>query len=364
MSPKFLFKHLYMFLRDSKIDIRIRMIYFLEYATLVACVLGAFFMMIMKQSFFSMIPNFILLVMSVLAIYLCHAKKKYDLSAFIMILGCANISLPWMYFSAGGSNSGMPIWFVFGLVVTCMMSDRRIRSVMAAVTIVEDLICIAVGHFYPETVAPLVGKDAVFIDFIESYAVACTFLSVMLIIYINTYDNQRQRLMEQSIELGKLMKTDVLTGVYNRRAYYDEINLYKDGKDLENLVLVAMDVNGLKKVNDKNGHAAGDEYIKCAANAATEALSSWGHVFRTGGDEFTAILHCSKADADSIEDKIKEAIASDMNPWKDEMTMAVGVICVDEMPGAGLEEIEKIADKRMYENKAAFYRTIGVDRRK
>jgi len=357
-------KRIFAYLSDQTIDIRIRMMYFLEYASFGVCLIGTTCMILLKQSFVSMIPNGVLFIISLVSLYFSNVKKKYTISTLFMIIGCANIAVPWMFFSAGGNESGMHMWFLFSVVVTCMMATGRVRILMAVITIVEDTACICIDQLFPNAVAPLVGENAVFYDRLQSFAVVCVCLAVMLSIYIITYDNQSKKLEAQSIELKKLTLTDALTGVYNRHAFYEEINSYKDSSQAGNLVLVAMDVNGLKNVNDQLGHFAGDDYIVAAAKVISEAMEEYGHIFRTGGDEFMAILHCSREEAHSLENRLGKCIANQNNSWSDTMSIAIGVVCCEENPDIAIVEIEKLADKRMYENKAAYYRKKGIDRRK
>lgn len=363
MNLKFVFKHMLEYFNDQSVDIRIRMLYFLEYVSFIACFVGTICMILLNQSLVSMIPNIILFVMSFVSLYFSHIKKKYDLSALIMIIGCANIAVPWMFFSAGGNDSGMHIWLIFSVVVTCMMARGKMRVLIAAVTIIEDLACLCIGQFWPETVTPLVGENAEFYDELQSFAVVCVCLAFMLTIYITTYDNQRRKLESQSLELRTLMQTDPLTGVFNRRAYYEEIHGYQSSNQAGNLVLVAMDVNGLKKINDQMGHAAGDDYICTAAKIIGQAFGNCGSIFRTGGDEFMAVLHCSVEEAHGFEERLNQCIAAPDNSWADKMAIAVGIVCCEENPDVDFKEIEKLADKRMYENKAAYYRKNGIDRR-
>lgn len=364
MKIKSLFKQGFSYLKDQSVDIRIRLLFFMEYASLIACLIGTGCMILLKQSVMSMVPNFVLFITSFLALYFSHVKKKYNLSSFIEILGCANIAVPWMFFSAGGNDSGMHIWFIFSIVVTCLMSDGKIRIFMSTATILQHIACICMGHFYPETISPLVGENAEFFDQLQSFAVACAFLAVMLIIYITTYENQRRKLEIQSIELRNIMQTDALTGLFNRHAYYNEINAYKNSRDTDDLVLVAMDLNGLKKINDLSGHSAGDEYICAAAKVITRALGQYGHIFRTGGDEFMAILHCSEDETHNFENRINECIADSDISWTEQMSVAVGIVCCSENPNADFSELEKLADARMYENKTLYYRKNNIERRK
>lgn len=363
MKPQNLVQKVLKYLNNQSIDIRVRMMYFLEYAVLIACATGTICMILLNQPVHSMLPNIGLFVLSFIGLYISHVKKNYGLASFILILGCANITVPWMFFTAGGNKSGMHIWFVFSIVVTCMMSVGKIRIFMSAITIVEDLACICIAQFFPEFVTPLIGENAEFYDQFQSFAVCCASLTVMLIIYIATYDKQRLQLQAQSEELLKLMQTDALTGVYNRRAYYDEMNVYKNGEEIEDLFLVSLDVNGLKRVNDSMGHAAGDNYLCEASKVISQALGQYGHVFRTGGDEFMAIVRCSAEEAKKFETKINESIASLESPWAEKMAIAVGTVGFAEIADFDIAEIEKLADKRMYENKALYYRRSGIDRR-
>lgn len=352
------------YLKNQSIDIRIRMMFFLEYAILLACSIGTVCMILLKQPVSSMFPNIVLFVMSFAGLYLSHARKMYDMSIFLLVIGCANFAVPWMFFSAGGNDSGMPIWFVFSVVVTCMLSSGKTRILLSGVTIIEDIICIFIGQFYPNTVTRLIGENAEFYDEVQSYGVVCIFLAMILSIYIATYDSQRRKLEEQGKELLRLMQTDALTGMYNRRAYYDEVLSYKNSGMPEDLVLVAMDVNGLKRVNDTLGHAAGDDYICAAAKAMTSAMGEYGRIFRIGGDEFTAILHCSKEEAVGLDERLKECIANSDSSWSDKMTIATGIVYCSDESDADFVSVEKLADKKMYDNKSAFYRENGIERRR
>ena len=78
--------------------------------------------------------------------------------------------------------------------------------------------------------------------------------------------------------------------------------------------MFSVDVNGLKKVNDTKGHTAGDELIKGAANCLTLAVGNNGKVYRTGGDEFMAVLFTENPEKirdeikNKADDKIKELV--------------------------------------------------------
>ncbi len=157
--------------------------------------------------------------------------------------------------------------------------------------------------------------------------------------------------------------TDELTGFFNRHAYEDDVAaLNKDGMK-ENFVYVSMDVNSLKMVNDSFGHEAGDEIIVGACECMKQCFGSYGKLYRTGGDEFAALIY---ADAQHLED-IKKDIAEVTGKWhgtlNDNLAISCGYVAYSEVPGMSLHEIAVLADKRMYEDKSAYYRRKGIDRR-
>lgn len=156
---------------------------------------------------------------------------------------------------------------------------------------------------------------------------------------------------------------DELTGLYNRRAYEEDILEYSNKAIGEDFVYASIDVNGLKIVNDEIGHAAGDELIKGAADCMKNVFGSYGKVYRTGGDEFVSIffagpeqLNSVKRDLDNITEKWSGELVSSLS-------LSAGYVSKCEFKDETVLEIAKIADKRMYQAKSAHYAKKGVDRR-
>ena len=158
--------------------------------------------------------------------------------------------------------------------------------------------------------------------------------------------------------------TDNLTHCYNRRAYESDLLSYADTPPEQDFVYVSMDVNGLKTVNDMNGHAAGDELLLGAADCMRKCFSSYGRVYRLGGDEFVAMITVERKQLD----KIREEFESMMKNWTGELVNALSVSCgyvtKREYPDLTVGEMEKEADKKMYEAKSRYYKESGIDRRK
>ena len=151
----------------------------------------------------------------------------------------------------------------------------------------------------------------------------------------------------------QLTKKDALTGLLNRQAYYAEI--HHNPKDITSFISV--DMNGLKAINDNEGHLAGDEAIKTLAQCFTSATSSKQSVFRIGGDEF--VIVCRKTSEEELSQVVQ---ALKKNVAQTKYSCSVGY-CYDVSSTRDFEEMVKRSDEMMYEEKARFYSQSGHDRR-
>ena len=365
MKIKGVFNKAVEYLRDSEIDIRIRMLFLLQYAVLAAAITGTVAMLTFDTSQIMLIPNYLLLAISILGLYLSHFKKKYELTANLIIISCAYVVLPFMFFSSGGNKSGMPLWFTFAVVFGVLMAKNgAARIFLPTLTVVINAACMLVGYYHPELVMELGDESAVFTDSLQSYIIVSLMICACMGVYLSTYDKQQMKLEEQRRELNLLINTDALTGVRNRHAYYDAVEQYKDSEAVSNLVLVAMDVNGLKNTNDTRGHAEGDGLIIAAANIMNNEFSKYGTVYRTGGDEFMAILFCNDNMAQSIEEHFKSVAKDFTYEGHKKVSIACGFALWNQNKVLDFFELEKLADVKMYQNKREYYVANGKDRRK
>lgn len=163
--------------------------------------------------------------------------------------------------------------------------------------------------------------------------------------------------------LVKKTVLDELTGLYNRRAYEEDILEYSNASLGDDFVYASIDVNGLKVVNDNIGHAAGDELIKGAADCMQKAFGSYGKVYRTGGDEFVSIFFASEEQLESIKKDLDNITEKWAGKLVSSLALSVGYVTRNEYKDEAILDIAKIADKRMYKAKSAYYSRKGIDRR-
>lgn len=189
--------------------------------------------------------------------------------------------------------------------------------------------------------------------------VFCLFQVVLGVGYLNLKENLAERIMEEAAN----SKIDVLTGFFNRRCYVQDISTMPVSSLGNDFVFISVDINGLKEVNDSMGHDAGDKLIVGAAKAMEITFGNHGRIYRMGGDEFVMMLDIKREYIDSFFERYERH----METWSKEngihLTASYGYICHSEKPDAPVEELEIIADQRMYEAKDNYYRTSGKDRR-
>ncbi len=105
----------------------------------------------------------------------------------------------------------------------------------------------------------------------------------------------------RSSVLLNMAYTDTTTGLYNKRAFEEEMyNINKNLKYEDNIAIIILDLDNLKLINDSDGHAEGDKMIMLSAAVIKKAYKKIGTVYRIGGDEFAVICR-GKCEEDIIE---------------------------------------------------------------
>ena len=144
---------------------------------------------------------------------------------------------------------------------------------------------------------------------------------------------------------------DALTGLLNRRSFDDLLTraVSRSVRYGWGFTLVTMDVNRFKDLNDRLGHAAGDEVLRAVGRGLLATLRASDVAARIGGDEFAMILDGTDSEVgQSLGARLSEAAGS-MLGWA-EVTFAVGSATA---PAEGSDAVEllRLADERLYESK-------------
>jgi len=160
---------------------------------------------------------------------------------------------------------------------------------------------------------------------------------------------ERQIARQHLEDLEALTVTDPLTGLGNRRGLERDLTraMLRSRRLDHPLTLLFMDVDDLKKVNDRFGHAAGDDTLRVLANVI-RACSREGtdSGYRVGGDEFVLIVLADRLGAEVLAGRILEHLQT-KSPF--ESTLSRGLVEWDGAMSSG--ELINEADRSMYQNK-------------
>ena len=175
---------------------------------------------------------------------------------------------------------------------------------------------------------------------------------VISVTNVDAYVRREQKIREESSANYEKARRDDLTGIKNKNAYGEfEKKLdqqIQSGEPVEFAIAIC-DVNGLKTVNDTQGHRAGDDYIRGASKLVCETFKH-SPVFRVGGDEFVAILRgYDFVNREKLEQNFVKIVKD--NSEHDKVVVACGISVFDPAQDKSVSAVFERADAMMYKNK-------------
>lgn len=149
---------------------------------------------------------------------------------------------------------------------------------------------------------------------------------------------------------------DELTGVANRALFFDRARneLLRLQRQSAGFALLMLDMDGLKDINDRFGHRAGDAAICEVARRADDALRKSDTLARLGGDEFAVLLQpvANSGDVASSAERLRQAICQPFQFGSEQLRLSVSVgASVASSDDACLDDLIERADKAMYRDK-------------
>ncbi|CAM5769822.1 diguanylate cyclase [Labrys miyagiensis] len=150
--------------------------------------------------------------------------------------------------------------------------------------------------------------------------------------------------------LEYLGKHDVLTKLFNRAFYVDELNRLERNRHLP-VSIIVIDLDGLKAVNDQWGHATGDSLLRRVGEILNEAVKAPGHAARIGGDEFAVVLpYIDERGATAMMENIERLVEIN-NQYYSQQALRLSIGAATSQGEEKLESVARRADLLMYENK-------------
>lgn len=197
--------------------------------------------------------------------------------------------------------------------------------------------------------------------------------SMILLAVIHVLYQQRARLEQAHEALARLASTDPLTGLGNRRELWRALELAQS-KGSPSIVLLVFDLNNFKLINDTRGHAEGDRVLIAFAGALRAGTRAGvDALFRTGGDEFVALLFdIQPAESEAVARRVLCLLGEALASRAPEAPCSASVGLAAKEPGEAADAWLHRADAAMYRAKsqqlplcvAPGGAAVGVERRR
>ena len=191
------------------------------------------------------------------------------------------------------------------------------------------------------------------------YVAGCLFFIVSITVVRVRMASATLQSVTETEKIGKLAFEDGLTGVGNTAAFRKKLSHLEVVKiNYKTIGIVQFDINNLKTINDTLGHEMGDKLITDGSSMISRIFGKIGDVYRTGGDEFVAVICGDKADI--LCDKAINDFEAAMDEYNSDTThkfmlqVAYGVEYYrsdTDRRYTTLRQIQKMADEKMYKKK-------------
>lgn len=251
------------------------------------------------------------------------------------------------------------------VVIQNIYGDDRIPHAAYRPTFVKSLVMVpirkldpvgAIGNYWADERMPSEREVALLQALADATSVAMENVQI--------YAELEQRVLDRTADLEKanseilaLSVTDELTGVTNRRGFYllAESALLAARRDGRDCLIGFIDVDGLKKVNDGQGHVVGDALIVDLTQVLRTTLRQSDILARIGGDEFCVLVVGAGSDPAVLKARLGAAVQA-FNVTEDrpyEISTSIGLMAVPASDIGTVDELLARADVLMYEEKNA-----------
>lgn len=221
----------------------------------------------------------------------------------------------------------------------------------------EALLAVAAGDFSVQVARDFSGDSADVLAFLVNNTV--TELGTVLAELQRQAKEEQQRLerlvAERTAELERLATTDALTGTLNRRRLFEvaTAELSRAARYQHAVCLAMLDLDHFKSINDRFGHAVGDEALRAVADVVRAQLRTVDVLGRYGGEELVVVLPETARDAAAVAlERIRAAVAT-IRLSAPEARVYVSGGLVEVQGGESLDEALRRADAALYEAKRA-----------
>jgi diguanylate cyclase (GGDEF)-like protein len=273
------------------------------------------------------------------AVAIARRRPSFDDLLIVAYAGVAGIAA--LNYLAGGGSSAYEDLFVLWLGAGAFHPPRR-----ALVHLATMVAALALPLVYE-------GTGTEIVDDMAAEALILVTIGLLLTAYQASVRRQRVRLRTGAEVARRLAGVDPLTGLGNRRAFDEAltVEIARCERGRGPLVVGLVDVDNLKRINDRNGHGEGDRCLDQVARTLESAVRKSDRCFRWGGDEFVVVMSdTDRASAAAVLGRVNEAVTQALEPPGGRaIELSWGL--AEREPGASAEDLLAAADLALLEAK-------------
>ncbi|MBF4692468.1 GGDEF domain-containing protein [Fusibacter ferrireducens] len=306
-------------------------------------------------SILSIIGNFIssfpiwisikwIVLVFILTIALVFSKDKkytthmmFGVFAF-MIFGF----LPFSFANSGGSsNNTIGYIFLFLIAITYLFDGWK-RYFLVSALIVMFMIMHIVEYYHPELIAVYSDWNQ-FVDRMIQIPLLMIMSFLVLLQFAKAYEKANQKMTQYAT-------FDELTGLYNRRMFDKSMRLAIENDNNDDIQLIFIDLDHFKRINDRHGHAIGDDVLKELSGILRNNFKAEKHVVsRWGGDEFAIIYYGDKNELTQKLENVKQLFKDYVSLYEETAGVSMSVVSLKDYDNASQALID--ADLELYKEK-------------
>jgi diguanylate cyclase (GGDEF)-like protein len=269
--------------------------------------------------------------------------NRWKLYFSIYFYWCITFLLPFFFTFMTIKNGWTPLWVMSTLVGAHLLFMLVYNWIVITLILVIGVSLAFVAALMTGVASPLEGFHP---SFLPLYGF------VMITGMICVYDR-----IEDKKKLEQLANKDGLTGIKNRRCFMEmaSVEMERQLRHRGQLSLILFDIDHFKKVNDRYGHAVGDQVLREVTCIALQCIRRIDLFGRIGGEEFAVLLPGTRfEEAMDVAERIRAKIAGTVfhcgSSIKLQVQVSLGIHLVD-VEGQGLDAALKMADNALYRAK-------------
>ena len=161
---------------------------------------------ILQFSILSMIETTTVFLILLYLLYRANKNNKFDKAALMVCVGVNLILFPMIYFANGGMHSGMPLWFVLGVVFDFMLLEGKRFYIALFGGFLAVVLCALGSYFHPEYVLTIETELGVYLDIIQSIIIVSVIIGALIRFQLSVYKKKSEELEAQTKQLTRQAK--------------------------------------------------------------------------------------------------------------------------------------------------------------